>query len=112
MLTRQQRLRRSSDIQRVYETGQKAFHPFFRLIKAPGLTGQTRMTVVTSLRVSKKAIERNRLKRQLRAFWQKVAESLAKPYDCVIIVQPKAKGVSTAILEQALKIILKKQKLL
>lgn len=112
MLARQQRLRRSSDIQSVYQTGRKSFHPLVRLITARSFGKTTRATVVVSLKISKKAVERNRIKRRLRALWRQSKVAPTIPLDCVIIAQPKAKRASYQALQQALAQVLAQQHLL
>ncbi|EKD76599.1 MAG: Ribonuclease P protein component [uncultured bacterium] len=102
MLPAAQRLRRTSDIQSVYKTGRATFTPAVRVLAKATQLAQNRATVVVSTRVSKKAVERNRLKRQLRATLRKLLMQTNGTHDIVIIVQPKALKVDTTQLISAL----------
>ncbi len=112
MLAQAQRLRQTAEIEQVYLNGRRSFHPLVRIIAANGLTKQSRVAVITSLRVSKKAVERNRLKRRLRSIIQPWLKQMPKPYDCLIIAQSKANAASYQELAQAVEQSLKKLRLI
>ncbi|MFA6198184.1 MAG: ribonuclease P protein component [Patescibacteria group bacterium] len=65
MLPRKQRLVREADFRRVYRKGATAFSPSIVLKAAPNDLMVTRFGIVVSLKVSKKAVDRNRIKRQI-----------------------------------------------
>lgn len=112
MLASTQRLRRSSDIRRVYRTGHQSHHPLLRFITAPSLRATPRGTVIVSVRVSKKATERNRLKRQVRVILRKHLQNLKQPHDCLLILTPKARMAQYHELEQAVAWVFARQKLI
>lgn len=50
----------------------------------------------------KGAVERNRLKRQLRAIWQPLRARVAHGYDIVIVIHPRSIPIHTKVLEAEL----------
>ena len=70
----------------------------------------SRFAVVTSLRVSKKAVERNRLRRQI---WEILRKSLGKiknGFDTVFVVKANLLGKKYDQIETEMEKILKKAK--
>ena len=66
MFPREQRLRRHRDIQQILKTGLRLSTPALMLRYLPNRRTKPRVTVVVGTTVSKRAVVRNRLKRQLR----------------------------------------------
>ena len=106
------RLRKTTDIQKVYNSGQKVYHPLVRSIILPTTHSASRFTIIVSQRVSKKAVERNRVKRRLRTIvMNQLMPILRTSYDMIFIVQPAAIDAEYAVLEKAIqKLSLKQQK--
>ncbi|EKD79280.1 MAG: hypothetical protein ACD_41C00114G0003 [uncultured bacterium] len=94
---------KSKDIQAVYRRGVKTYHPLFRLFVRRTNRPTNQFTVVVSKRVSKKAVERNRIKRRLRPIVRKKLSSRSG-YDVVVVAQPKAKDATSQQLEQVLQL--------
>lgn len=89
MLPAQHRLAKTTDIATVQSRGRRFFTPFF-VVKALYKPRElTRFAFIVSTKVSKKAVDRNRIKRMMR---QAVRVTLAnfKPGDYVVIVKPPA----------------------
>lgn len=109
MLPRAHRLTATSEIEQIYKHGRRVFHPLIRLVYCPGAQVVSRATVVVSKRVDKRAVERNRLKRIIRALLPELLASLTRlPRDLVIIVQPSARGATQLQLATALHELIKK----
>lgn len=66
MLPSANRLTKKRDIERVFQKGRSTYVGGLGLRAAPNDLAPSRFTVVVSLKVSKKATKRNRLKRRLR----------------------------------------------
>lgn len=95
---------KTKEIQAVYRRGVKTFHPLFRLLTLP-TKQRSRFAVVVSKQISKKAVERNRIKRRLRPLLR--ARLAQKPgYDVVVIAQPKAIQATSAEFAQAIRKVL------
>lgn len=91
MLARANRLRNSREFRRVYEEGHKApgHLTIFRFRRATQGT-PTRIGIIVSTKVSKKAVVRNRLKRQLRDATRRALSGLPDSLDIVVTARPQA----------------------
>ena len=93
MLKKQFRLAKTADVQRVFAQGRAFFNPLF-IIKYPfSKTGRPRFTVVVSTKVSKKAVDRNRIKRVLREFLRLTLDNF-KTGDYAVVVKPAAAKIT------------------
>jgi len=106
------RLARKSDIEKVLRRG-RPFHAEYASIKvAPNNRDVSRFTVVVSLKISKKAVDRNRIKRQLREILRtRVAKELGKGYDVLVWVKKPALGAPYDELSQCIYALFKKARL-
>ena len=119
MLPKINRLRYSQDFKVVYNKGLHRKTPHFtvravRGLPRPGknngtdsLNDQpTRMGISISQKVSKRAVVRNRIKRQIRAAWRQLLPLVSPGWDVVIIVKPTADQCNYAEILQELKQLL------
>lgn len=90
MLKPEQRLRKQKDIETVYQSGRKAHSQFVRIIFTPAPQSESRFAVVVSQKVSKRATDRNLVKRRIRSAIQDLMPRFAKPLDIIVIAQPKS----------------------
>lgn len=89
MFSRVHRLAKEADITRVLRKGRKFFDPFFTLRMYYGETATAaRFAIVVSTKVSKKATQRNRLRRILREVLR-AQLAFIRPGDYLIQVQPR-----------------------
>jgi ribonuclease P protein component len=102
---------KTKDIQTVYRRGMKAHHPLFRLLALPATQPTSRYAVVVSTKVSKRAVDRNRIKRQVRPILRKTLHNI-KPHDLVVIAQTQANRADTKTITIALQQLFKKAHLL
>lgn len=65
MLSQKHRLSKSAEVKQTTVRGRSFFNPYF-VIKSSPNKEQTLVTVIVSVRVSKKAVERNKIKRVVR----------------------------------------------
>ena len=94
------RLRHWRDFQVAYQQGRRYSGDFFTLFKLKQFPPKhkpvdntplpTRIGVTISQKVSKKAVVRNRIKRQILAGFQSLLPSLAPGWRLVIAVKPRA----------------------
>jgi len=103
-LPKSHRLRSRSDFSLVYQKGDrhKSTHLTLRVLKrtsvqgAKNLCGESanactsRFGIAIGLKVSKKATERNRIKRQIRAILRQFLPRLSPGWDVVVVVHPQA----------------------
>lgn len=111
MLQKKHRLNKSKDIKNTSARGRSFFSPNFVIKFRPDPEIATRVAVVVSNYVSKKAVERNRIKRLIRET-VRVNLSKLKTGDYVIIVRPKAKLSDENVVKTGLSELLKSLKLL
>ena len=88
MLPRSHRLHNSRDIARVYRKGRSAGSDLFRLAWIVSNRTESRVAVVTSRKLSTKAVRRNLLKRQIRGIIHELLPALAH-IDLIIQILPR-----------------------
>lgn len=119
MLPKINRLRYSQDFKVVYNKGLHRKTPHFTMRAVRGLprlgksnrtdspnNQPTRMGISISQKVSKRAVVRNRIKRQIRAAWHQLLPQVSAGWDVVIIVKPTADQCNYAEILQELKQLL------
>jgi ribonuclease P protein component len=111
MLPRGYRLTQERDFRRVNSRGQSFFSTEFRLRKLANLTEKSRFAVVVSTKVSKKATQRNTLKRQIKEILRLNLDKIKPGYDITISVNSKALNLDFDQLNQGLKKLLIKANL-
>ena len=98
-LPKTHRLRRRQDFQKVYQYGKRHQQPHLTLRSLqylPSITAEnlpaTRFGVSVSKTVSKKAVTRNLLKRQVKAALRRLLPQITSGWSVVIGVRPSAQG--------------------
>jgi ribonuclease P protein component len=111
MLARNYRLSSQNDFNRVFKQGKRAFSGYFRVFYCPNNLNNSRLAVVVSNKVSKKATARNLLKRQVREILRKKIAKFRYNLDIIINILPTSPGLSYKKLEQELAELFKKTKI-
>lgn len=112
MLAKPYRLTKERDFKRVNALGRSFFSPQFRVKVLANNSATTRSAIVTSAKLSKKAVVRNRLRRQLSEIIRLSLPRLATGYDLVVSVKSPAIDRDYQLLESDLTALLIKAKLL
>ncbi|MFH1180836.1 MAG: ribonuclease P protein component [bacterium] len=100
MLPLKCRLKKRADIDRVFKKG-KAFNAGFLILKAlPNDLSWTRVAFSVSLKVSQKAVARNKIKRRLSEIARAVIINLRTPSDVVFIALPEIKEKSVKEIKE------------
>lgn len=109
MLLKQNRLTKKKDFENVFKKGDGVKSRFLFLKFIPTKYDYTRFAFVVSQKVSKKAVQRNKIRRYLREKVRTQMDKIKKGFDCVLVVFPgfKIKGA-----EDELRFLFKKAKLL
>ena len=108
MLPRANRLRRQRDIEKVLRRGRKFSTTCFIVRVSPVSFGRLRATVVVGLAVAKRAVVRNRLKRQIRHQFKNLILGQGRPFDIMISARREALAKSAKARGQELEGVLKK----
>jgi ribonuclease P protein component len=112
MLPRPFRLAKNRDIRRVFRYGKKASSLSLGLKFCLNQLPLSRMTVIVSLKVDKRATKRNRLKRQIRAIFYSHLKEIKPGFDIVIMPQKTALEKKYQELEKELINLFKRMHLL
>lgn len=114
MLPRANRLKHRRDFIAVYQKGirRQTSHLALRALRFSEKAQQsqpqtpTRIGIVVSQKVSKRATVRNRIKRQIRAALRQLLPRIARGWQLVIVVRPTAQECDSSKFLQELKQLL------
>lgn len=108
MLAGANRLRHTRDIERVRSGGRSVGSHAMHVRFAPNGLTSSRATVVVSQRTARRAVVRNKIKRQVRSIVRSLLTKLRPPVDVVIIVHKSALALSFAELTTLLTDMLRR----
>ena len=111
-MKRRFRLSRSNDIQRVRRSGKSYAHPLLVLLVAPAPVApaqpsQTQIAIITGRRIGF-AVQRNRIKRQIRACLDKQLPDLPNGWHLVVLARQSIVRANFAEIDQGLRSVLKR----
>ncbi|MFA6382429.1 MAG: ribonuclease P protein component [Candidatus Buchananbacteria bacterium] len=112
MLSAPNRLTKDRDFKKIRALGKAVFSPYFRLKYLANGQEQSCFAAVVSTKISKKAVIRNRLKRQIREIIRLNLAKIKPGYNVVISPQPKALGQDFQGLKGELAFLFDKARLL
>jgi len=95
------RLRAAADFAALREAAGRFDGRYFLIRYTPGATLQPRVGLAVSKRVSKRAVERNRIKRVARESFRR-AQHKIPPTDIVVIARTQAAGIASDTLREDL----------
>ena len=111
-LNRALRLRKNSDFQRVRQQGRSIASRLLILVWAPNDQATLRVGFVVSKRVSKRAVERNHIKRLLSEAVRPAFSNIPAGWDLILSARNQVVGVSLPVLSQDLVLLLRRARLL
>jgi len=100
MFARANRLAKKRDVDRVWKRGKRVRAPRFYVCVLPNNQNVVRCTVVVSLRVSKKATIRNRLKRRIREILRAALPTLRPGFDLLVSAAPGLERDDFSVLKK------------
>ena len=120
MLPTENRLRHNKDFSAVYHKGIRKNSSYLALRalrhqqkpKLPLPNQPTRIGISISKKVSKGAVIRNRIKRQIRAALRQILPSISRGWDIVIVVKPTAQQCNYGEFLQQLEKLLAQAEIL
>ena len=93
-------LTKNKEFSRIYARGKSYVHPNLVLYVAKNRLGYTRIGLTATKKVGH-AVQRNRLRRQLREIYRLHEASFVPGYDLVVVARSRAIGADYAALEHA-----------
>lgn len=108
MPAKQLRLTKKKDFEAIFKRGRSCYGKFLGVKAATNEEAVNRYAVIVSAKVSKKAVERNKLKRQVKVLLKESDRQTVQGLDLVVMVLPAALGQSYDIIKsQLIKIFVK-----
>lgn len=108
MLPSKNRLKKESDFASTLRSRSRAQEDFLSLKLRPNETPDTRFGVIVSKKVSKKAVERNRIHRAISESIRNHISQVGRGLDVVLLVGPDAKDRKGEEIREATERLLKK----
>lgn len=112
MLAAKYRLQKDVDIERVLKTKRGVFDTACGIKYAKNALLNSRFTVVAGVKVSKNAVDRNRMKRQYREILRKLLPRITSGYDIMLLIGKPALTLTYEEKEQRLNRVFAKAGLL
>lgn len=112
MLSRENRLTKDKDFELVFKNGKFIAEDFLSCKFVKNNLLVSRLGFLVGKKISKKAVERNKVKRRLRAAVRNFLTKINPGFDIVIMAQPSIKEKTFQEIELTLKKLLLKSKLL
>ncbi|MFH1412922.1 MAG: ribonuclease P protein component [bacterium] len=110
MFKQSNRLTKKKDLERVFQQGQAHYTSLLGIKTLSNNLNKNRITVIVNLKVSKKAVARNKVKRQVRQALKEF--SIKSGYDIIVICLPPIIENGYKEIESAVKQALSKLKLI
>ncbi len=88
-LTKRERIRKRSDLKRLFSSARRVECPGLKLLYAPNRLSSNRVAVAT-VRGFRTAVERNRSKRVGREAYRAVKDQLKDGFDLILVLRPGA----------------------
>ena len=102
MLKPANRLKKKKDFDRVFKQGRPCFNRLLGLKAIKNNLPDSRFGIVVSAKVSKQAVIRNKIKRQIRSILKKAAPELKTGYDYLVVACPAINGEKYLTIEKNL----------
>jgi ribonuclease P protein component len=110
MLKKTNRITKDKEFDRAFKTGQSFYTKLFGIKAVDNDLPTVRLGVLVSTKVSKKAVVRNKIKRQIREIIQKELPKIKNGKDLIIIVFSQILDKNFAEIEEMITGALKKLK--
>lgn len=101
------RLLSSADFARVFGTGRRRSDAWFTVVAAPGTGAFARLGLAVSRKVSRSAVQRNRIKRVVRESFRKHSADLPV-LDIVVMARPGAAACENTVLASSIDALLER----
>lgn len=92
MFKKENRLTKQKEFDNVFQNGISSFDKTIGIKTTPNNLKINRFGVIVSSKVSKKAVERNKIKRRLREVIKKYQQDIKSGFDVVVVALPSSKN--------------------
>ena len=107
MLPKKYRLNKRKDFENVFKNGKFFYNQYVTVKYLKNELDLPRLAFVVSNKISKKAVERNKIKRRLRAIFYTSLKEVRPGLDYIIIVKAAIKEVSFMEMKESLNSLFK-----
>ena len=111
MLKKQNQLTKDKEFDNVFKNGKSSYDKALGVKVIANKLNDSRFGILVSTKISKKAVERNRLKRQIREVIRLSLSEIKSGYDFIIITLPPILGKTSQEITKSLQSHLEKLKL-
>lgn len=111
MIAQKNRLKKA-DFEQIFRNGNKLYNQYCNIRYLSNRLDYCRFAVIVSNKISKKATERNKVRRRVKAVIQENLSNFSKNYDIVITVLSSLAELDYKELQENLLNLLKKNRLL
>lgn len=109
MFSQEHRLRHEKDIKALFSKGKSAFGLNMAVKLKANHLAVNRFAIVIGVKVAKRAVVRNRLRRQIRGILSKYLVEMTPGFDVAILPKKEAIGKKSSELERELVDLLRKR---
>ena len=102
MLSKEERLTKNKEFDKVWQDGRSSFDGLLGIKAVPNNLGRNRFGILVGLKVGKKAVERNSVKRRIREAIRFFSADLKKGFDIVVVSLPAVKGKELEVIKISL----------
>lgn len=108
MFNQKNRLRKTKEIEKTFKNGKSFYNDIlgFKVLKND--LEESRFCIVVSAKVSKRAVDRNKIKRRIRSIIIKKLKQIKKGFDVIVIVNKNIVDLNFSELEKNICFSLKK----
>lgn len=103
MLRKENRLNKTKEIENVFKNGKSFYNDLVGVKLFKNRSDSKRFCIIISAKISKKATDRNKIKRRIRSIIFKAEPFFKKGFDCLIIIKKDLSNLKFSDLEILLK---------
>jgi ribonuclease P protein component len=112
MLEKKYRITKNTDFKRIYQKGKFFSNDYFLIKYHPNRFSETRFAFVINKKISKKAVVRNKIKRQIREIVRNNLKQFKSGLDIIIVIKKDLSQVPFSQIEKNLLQVCQKAGLL
>lgn len=102
MLKKIHRLTKDKDFDNIFKNGRSSYNKILGIKATASQQVDSRFGIVVSAKISKKAVERNKIKRQIREIIRARLDKIKSGYDIMIISLPDILGKNYQEIEESI----------